>query len=229
LKNELKIQNYELRIEEQEIAPYLDLPESFEKYVESLEYKNRRELRRKMNRLEKEVGNDHWSFRSTEGGKITRDDFQDFVRLVKLSENEKEKFMTGEMEEFFWDLVNIGRDKNNIVGVDLRVDPQKVADKPGGLSLQKDGWQPLLNFFTINNKNAACILTFENGTESLAYNSGYDPEFLFFSPGFLSQAFKIKQLIEKSYKKYDFLRGKERYKYDLGAKEEKLYKIIISV
>lgn len=199
---ELRIKNYELRIEEQEVSPFINLSESFEKYVEGLEYKNRRELRRKMNRLKKEK-NELYSFRCFETSKLSGEDlkqyFLEFVRLVKLSEVAKEKFMIKEMEEFFWDLVN----------------------------LKSGVWQVVLNFLQIDGKNAACILTFENGIDSLAYNSGYDPEFLFFSPGLLSHAFKIEQLIEAGYKKYDFLRGKERYKFDLGAKEKKLYKTTV--
>ncbi len=199
---ELRIKNLELRIEEQEVAPYLDLLESWEKYVESLEYKNRRELRRKINRLKKEK-HEFYSFRCFETSKLSSEDlkqyFQEFVRLVKLSEQEKEKFMTREMEDFFCDLLNL-----------------KTA-----------AWQIVLNFLQIDGKNAACILTFENGEDALGYNSGYDPEFLFYSPGFLAHAFKVKQLIENKFKKYDFLRGKERYKFDLGAKEKKLYKTTV--
>jgi len=41
----------------------------------------------------------------------------------------------------------------------------------------------------------------------------------------LLHAYKIKDAIEKRKKTYDFMRGTERYKYDLGGKDMKLYKI----
>lgn len=198
------ISKFQTEVVEQEVVPFLDLPSGWEEYINNLEYKNRRELRRKMNRLDKEKPGMNL-YRCFETSNMPeselKEKFQEFVRLIKLSERDKEKFMTKEMEEFFWDLVNI---KNCT-------------------------WKPVLNFLQIDNKNAAVILTFENGLFSLAYNSGYDPEFNYFSPGLLSHAFKIRDLISKNYKKYDFLRGKERYKFDLGGKEEKLYKIDISL
>lgn len=212
-KFQVPISNFQTETVEQEVAPNIQLPESWEKYVENLEYKNRRELRRKMNRLENEKTGKYLfscvdtSIQTTEELKKY---FDEFVGLVKLSESVKEKFMTQAMEEFFWDLVTINRGRD-------------------AQSRVSTTWTPCLNFLQIDGRNSATILTFENGVESLAYNSGYNPEFIYFSPGFLSHAFKIKELIGRGFKKYDFLRGNERYKYDLGAKEKKLYRISVTV
>ncbi len=200
-----KIQNtkYDIRYTPQEISSNISLPENWETYVTQLEYKNRRELKRKINRLEKETGemNIIKCFKSF--NVIQKSNFQEFVRLHKLSQKEKENFMTKGMEEFFWDLINI---KNN-------------------------NWHAVLNFLQIQGQNVAVILTFENEKlgESLAYNSGYDPKFNFYSPGILVHALKIKELIGKNFKKYDFLRGEERYKFDLGASKQQLYKVNITI
>ena len=59
------------------------------------------------------------------------------------------------------------------------------------------------------------------------YNSGYDPSYSFYSVGLLLKAQSIHWAIEQGKKKYDFLRGNERYKYDLGAKNLRLYRIEI--
>ena len=108
--------------------------------------------------------------------------------------------MSDEMRNFFWDL----------------------------FATKKGSWKADLCFLKIDDQNTASIMTFEMGSEILAYNSGYDPKYDFYSVGLLLHAFKIKQAIENKKKKYDFLRGGERYKFDLGAKKIQLYKIIIS-
>ncbi len=198
-----RLHGNDIRVEEQAVAPYINLPTSWEEYISGLEYHNRRELRRKMNRLEREFGVSNYTFQSFKTLKLNETElkkyFAEFVRLVKLAEDEKQQFMTREMEKFFWDLVNI----------------------------KTDTWSPVLNFLEIKGKNVAATLTFENGTESLAYNSGYDPAYKFYSAGFLVHAFKIRDLIVDGYKKHDFLRGNERYKYDLGGIDMRLYNVFI--
>jgi hypothetical protein len=194
--------------EEQEVAPFINLPNTWDAYTSQLEYHNRRELRRKMNRLERDLSG---KYKFVTVDNITEKHFAEFIQLVQLSEDEKQQFMTKEMEKFFWDLVYVGADHG----------------QPNGA----------LNFLEIEGKPVAAILTFENGAESLAYNSGYDLAYKFYSAGLLIHAFKIRDLISKkpaSFKgsggtRYDFLRGHERYKYDLGGENKQLYKISINL
>lgn len=192
------------KIEPQEVAPYITLPKSWEEYISGLEYHNRRELRRKMNRLDRELGANKYLLRCVDISEQSEVElkkyFAEFIRLVKLAEDKKQQFMTPEMEKFFWDLVNIKTENT---------------------------WRPVLNFLEIEGKPVAAILTFENGAQAWAYNSGYDPAYKFYSAGLLIHAFKIRDLIENKFKKYDFLRGNERYKYDLGAIDKKMYNIQI--
>ena len=90
------------------------------------------------------------------------------------------------------------------------------------------GWQTSLSFLKIEDKYAAGIMSFESDDEWWLYNSGYDPQFSYYSVGLLLKALSIKQAIEAGKKKYDFLRGKERYKYELGGKDLQLYRIKLS-
>jgi CelD/BcsL family acetyltransferase involved in cellulose biosynthesis len=90
------------------------------------------------------------------------------------------------------------------------------------------GWETNLCFLKINDIPAAGVITFESEIEVWLYNSGYDPQFASYSVGLLLKAHKIKKAIEAGKKKYDFLRGAERYKYDLGAKDLQLYRIEIN-
>lgn len=94
------------------------------------------------------------------------------------------------------------------------------------LSLKDDEWKPFLSVLTIERKPSAAVFTFENSDTILGYNSGYDPSRNYYSAGLLVHVYGIRRAIEEKKKTYDFLRGQERYKFDLGAKPAKLYKII---
>ena len=180
------LQGTSLRVDKQEAAPYIELPNSWEEYLEGLERKNRKELKRKFKRLN-EVSHEF----------TTEDNLEEFFRLHRLSDPAKNKFMSEPMAEFFKDIYE--------------------AKIPG--------WQTSLSFLKIEDKYAAGIMSFESQDEYWLYNSGYDPAFSYYSVGLLLKALSIKQAIEQGKKKYDFLRGGERYKYELGAKDLQLYKL----
>ncbi|MCX6816641.1 MAG: GNAT family N-acetyltransferase [Candidatus Beckwithbacteria bacterium] len=178
------------RVTKQEVSPYIELPSSWEEYLGGLERKYRKELKRKFKRLGE-----------TEYQVVTEKNIDEFVRLHRLSDPAKNKFMSEPMAKFFKDVVE--------------------AKIPG--------WKVSLNFLKIEDKYAAGIMSFENQDEWWLYNSGYGPEFSFYSVGLLLKALSIKQAIEAGKKKYDFLRGSERYKYELGGKNLQLYKIEIEL
>lgn len=178
-----------------EVAPYIDLPGTWEEYLESLERKHRKELKRKIKRLEAEK-----SFYECSKATV-KADFEEFVRLHRLSDPAKNQFMSEPMKAFFWEIMT-----------------QPIA-----------GWKSSLCFLKIEGKTVAGIMSFESDEEYWLYNSGYDPEFSFYSVGLLLKAHSIKKAIEAGKKKYDFLRGNERYKYELGAKDLQLYKIEIEL
>lgn len=50
-----------------------------------------------------------------------------------------------------------------------------------------------------------------------AFNTGYNPDFSKLSPGFISFALDIRSAISEGLSYYNFLRGEERFKFDLGA------------
>ena len=63
----------------------------------------------------------------------------------------------------------------------------------------------------------------------LLYNSGFDPGYREVSPGLVLLARCIEDAIRHGYREYDFLRGRERYKYDLGGEDRIVYRAIIRV
>ncbi len=182
-------QRFKDKAVKQEVSPYLDLPGSWDEYLAGLERKKRKELKRKFKRLD-EAKHEF----------VSRGSFDEFIRLHRLSDPNKNKFMSPQMALFFRDIF--------------------AAKFPG--------WQTELDFLNVEDRPAAAITSFSSSSETWLYNSGYDPQFSHYSVGLLVKAYKIKQAIESGKKKFDFLRGSERYKYDLGAKDLNLYRIELS-
>jgi len=132
-------------------------------------------------------------------GDINRDK-NEFLRLMRLSSPTKDKFLSEKMGKFFSDLMS-NLDKK-IVGL----------------------W-----FLEIDKKKTAGLLTFRFKDKILLYNSGFDPAYARYSTGLLATAYLIKESIRQGIKRFDFLRGNERYKHDLGGQNKKLYQLIIKL
>ena len=122
-----------------------------------------------------------------------------FFRLHRLSSPEKAEFMTDARESFFTELMETAAARGLLKLSMLELDGVRVA---------------------------ACI-NFDYGDSYLLYNSGYDPEYSQLSVGFVNKAWSIKDAIESGKRTFDFLRGTERYKYDLGAEDRSIYTIRI--
>lgn len=80
-----------------------------------------------------------------------------------------------------------------------------------------------------NGRTAASILCFEVNSTLFLYNSGYDPALSHFSLGYILVALSIRDAIQRGLKRYDFLRGGERYKYDLGGKDTEITEVQLEV
>jgi CelD/BcsL family acetyltransferase involved in cellulose biosynthesis len=74
---------------------------------------------------------------------------------------------------------------------------------------------------------AAALFEFPSNRGPLLYNSGYDPSQKQWSPGAVMFGLALKNAIERGGNVFDLLRGKEDYKYRLGAKDDPLYRISI--
>ncbi len=124
---------------------------------------------------------------------------EDFLRLLRDSRPDKAEFLTPQVEEFF-----------RRMGQTLaRTECAKLA------------------FLELDGKKVASILYYDyNGSYSL-YNSGFDPAFSHVSVGLISKALCLKEAIESGKKRFDFMRGAEPYKYDLGGQDQPVYRITI--
>ena len=72
-----------LKVMEQEVAPYVDLPDGFDEYLSALKRKHRKELKRKIKRLEEKSS----FYQCTK--ETVKKDFEECVRLHRLSDPDK--------------------------------------------------------------------------------------------------------------------------------------------
>ena len=59
------------------------------------------------------------------------------------------------------------------------------------------------------------------------YNSGFAPERAALSPGLVLLAGVVRDAIERGRRRFDFLRGEERYKYEFGPSAEEVHAVTI--
>lgn len=112
-----------------------------------------------------------------------------FVALHRKSKVGKARFMDEPMEAFFRGL---------------------------GRALAAAGLAALWMLWLEERPAAALFCLEERGTVAL-YNSGFDPEARALSPGVVLIARTIEDAIARGFRRYDFLRGEEPYKYGFGA------------
>jgi CelD/BcsL family acetyltransferase involved in cellulose biosynthesis len=61
----------------------------------------------------------------------------------------------------------------------------------------------------------------------LYYNAGVDPDARDLSPGVLMVAKYVERAIAKGKRRLDFLRGDEGYKYEWGAVDEPIQRVLV--
>ena len=72
----------------------------------------------------------------------------------------------------------------------------------------------------------ATYLSFDYNRKRLVFNSGLETEgFQALSAGIVLAARIIEDAIQHGYMEFDFLRGDEKYKYQLGAKDTWIYHV----
>ena len=89
---------YAVEVSQEDVAPGLDLPASWDEYLSLLSRKDRHELRRKFRRLD---GLDQWRWYVLASEDEVADRLGDFLRLMRMSDPEKSQFMTPRREKFF--------------------------------------------------------------------------------------------------------------------------------
>jgi len=193
-----RARGWEVEVAQDDVCPIAALPGDWESYLESLDKKQRHEIRRKQRRIEREAPD--YRVRYVTGGSLLSDALDDFVRLHRRSSDEKNAFMTPDMETFF----------------------REIAYVTAGASWLK------LAFLDVGGQPVASYFCFTYGSDLLVYNSGYDPAaYPQLSAGWVLLADLIRQAIQDGHSRVDFLQGNEDYKYRFGGKDTPVFRTVI--
>ena len=84
-----------------------------------------------------------------------------------------------------------------------------------------------LSFLTVGGRRLAAGITFEDRDTIAYYNAGVDPEARDLSPGVLMIAKFVERAIATGRRRLDFLRGNESYKYEWGAIDEPIQRLLV--
>ena len=140
-----------------------------------------------------------WGWYSLSGQDQVAERLGDFIELMRLSKADKDEWMTPERERFFHQIT------------------QRMA---------QDGRLRLF-FLEMEGQTVATSLCFDYDSSRLLYNSGYNPDYSYYSVGLLLDALCLREAIEQNMDYFDFLRGDEPYKAHLGGQQHILYQMVV--
>jgi len=140
-------------------------------------------------------------YRCVELSREVEDYLDIFFKLFSLSKDEKASFMNPKMESFF----------------------RSLAKAMAEIGLLR------LGVLQLDKVPVAMTMSFDYNDSYYLYNSAYDPQFGHLSVGLLCKVLCLKESIEKGRKKWNFLKGAEPYKYQLGGQEVPLYSCQITI
>ena len=188
-----------LNLEREDVCPVLTLPDvqDFDAYLATLGKKARHEIRRKVRRAESR-------------GEVRLDDSPDPL-------SDLDAFI--ELHQKRW-------------GADGLFRPT-----PGGaasrrffarlLELMSPDGTARLTFLTVAGRRIAAGVHLETPDGYLYFNAGVDPDARDLSPGVLMVARYIERAIAAGKRRLDFLRGDEGYKYEWGAADEPIQRLLV--
>ena len=84
-----------------------------------------------------------------------------------------------------------------------------------------------LTILSVGDRVIASGLHFETETDLLYYNAGIDPDARDLSPGVLMIHAYVRRALERGLRRMDFLRGDEPYKYEWGAVDEPIQRVLV--
>jgi CelD/BcsL family acetyltransferase involved in cellulose biosynthesis len=183
--------------EVEETCPALALPADWEAYLARLDKKDRHELRRKLRKADGAPVPITWRL-VTEAAALPAA-VETFITLHQQSSQDKADFMDAQMITFFHNLPAV---------------------------LGETGWLEVA-LLDVDGTPAAAYLSFNYAGRIYLYNSGYDLRFAEWSTGLVLLAQRIQAAIAAGVPCFDFLRGDERYKYDLGGADHFIHRVLV--
>jgi CelD/BcsL family acetyltransferase involved in cellulose biosynthesis len=196
----LEIANgWTLNVEREDVCPVVTFPPDVDMdgYLATLGKKERHEIRRKVRRAEA-VG----EIRLVQSG----DPFADLELFIDLHQKR-------------WGADGLfpptpGGDQSRVLF--RRLFELFGPDGPFGLTI-----------LSVGDRQIAAGVHFETDDELLYYNAGLDPEARDLSPGVLMIHAYVRRALERGIRRMDLLRGDEPYKYEWGAVDEPIQRVLL--
>lgn len=180
-----------------DLCPYIHLPDSIEMVMERLGGSMRRNLRRRMRKLEKEY---RVEVKTQDSFGTIEEAMNAFYKL------HQKRWQTKGMEGVFAEKA-------------LRDFHFEVAR-----TFAEKGWLSLY-FLTANDEPVASIYSFDYKQKTYEYLTGFDPEYSEYGVANLLRKCVIEECIRKGLKEYDLLRGNEPYKREWNTKARKNFEV----
>jgi CelD/BcsL family acetyltransferase involved in cellulose biosynthesis len=181
----------------EDVCPVVQLPDTWEEYLQMLDKKQRHEIRRKLRRAEAYDGLS-WYIVGPEHNLDAEAD--DFLDLMAASTPDKADFLTPDMRHFFRHLMRATHEAGWLQLAFLQVRGQKAA--------------AYLNFVYDNR-----VLVYNSGLDWKTFPK--------LGAGIILTAYCIQQAIEEGREVFDFLQGDERYKYQFGGQDVEVRRLIV--
>jgi CelD/BcsL family acetyltransferase involved in cellulose biosynthesis len=188
-----------LNVEREDVCPVITLPEGadVDAYLATLGKKERHEIRRKVRRAEAV-------------GELRLEDSADPL-------GDLEAFI--ELHQKRWG--DLGLFPDTPGGAQSRVFARRLFELDG-----PDG-AIRLTFLTAGDRRIAAGIHFETPDGYLYYNAGIDPDARDLSPGVLMVYAYVRRALAAGKRRLDLLRGDEPYKYEWGAVDEPIQRLLV--
>jgi CelD/BcsL family acetyltransferase involved in cellulose biosynthesis len=189
-------------VEIEDVCPVLTLPDGgWEDSLGQLDGKARHEIRRKIRRAE---ASGEISFALAP---LDAESVDTFIELHQARWGEEGLFPRTEGGDrsrlFLHRLTEL--EATDAAGAQLQLGQVRVGDR--------------LIFATVG---------FDDGSTSYFYNAGMDPAARDLSPGVTGTAAYLRDRMEAGRRRFDFLRGNEPYKYEWGAVDEQVHRLLVT-
>ena len=189
---------YQVQTEVEDVCPIIPLPSTWDEYLNSLDGKQRHELRRKIRRAERSC-QINWYIVNEQQNLAAEMDA--FIELHEKSAVDKDEFMDAQMKGFFHAAAQV---------------------------LQKAGWLQLALIEVNGEKAASMLNFDYQDSILVYNSWYDPQKYAWLSPGIVLLAYCIQRAIESGRAKFDFLRGDEEYKLRFGGQPTEVYRLLIT-
>lgn len=199
LVRQFKKQGYESAGEAMDICPYIPLPETWEEYLNTLSKKSRYNVRKKRRDLEKEYKNSLFSIVGDEDS------------LAKAME---------------W-TCQLHRKRMVMKGIDgFSTSPEFwTFQKEVAKEFLSKGWL-FLGILEVEGSPVSAQYGFKFNNKFFHYQTGLDPDYEKHSTGLISTGLMIENAFKEKLREYDFLRGREDYKFHWAQDVRTIYCVL---